>query len=609
MKLLDLIVEFSTKGFEAVKSAMATTEAVAQAADAAASQLTTTMGYKLAEAGKRATDSISGMVVEAKQIETAFAAGFRNVKPAVDELVTRMQGFKLAAAATDEAMRRSLVLTQGQIKDLTFQLVAARSAYQSMLHGGAGSDMVKTQIDKVKDLAAAIRIARDRAAEMNKGLTGGGLTGALAEAERGLVKLRAAMPRSWAESFGNLNVMLGELTKGINAVGVHAQRAFTVATASLTGFVVAGLRGTSMGELLSDRMQQLSRQIASLFVPEMLKAVNVIEQAVLWFQRLDGEQQRNIKSWVLGGVAALGVMSIMPKVFTAIMTVVGGIQVLTAAIAEAGVAAGIASGGLVPLIGAIVTLGAGLATMGFATEKGRELFGKLKRAVEPIIKSLWEIAQVVGQALEPILDEVVATIAEIAAGAGDVLQEWLPIIKEVVVAVADLLLPVLRVALNLWKAEAQTIQFLLKAIAVVIKEIAEFLSFLISPMQRIAESSTAWANQVKQLIQDYETLARILVFAGGVAAGIAGNIAISRFLRGQQQRVTDETNRRRTPTTELQPAGGQFEAITEAWRRLQSAVQRTDVDHARVTAENTGRVADATERMATEMGRLQPGMA
>src|SRR5262245_3777637 len=60
-----------------------------------------------------------------------------------------------------------------------------------------------------------------------------------------------------------------ELEKAQTRVGI----AYAVSTASLLGWVRAGIAGTTIGERLSWQQRMLSQQIASLFVPWIEKAI------------------------------------------------------------------------------------------------------------------------------------------------------------------------------------------------------------------------------------------------------------------------------------------------------------------------------------------------
>jgi hypothetical protein len=187
----------------------------------------------------------------------------------------------------------------------------------------------------------------------------------------------------------------------MDAVGRKSAIAFAAATATLGGFVRAGVAGTTMGELLSLRMEMLSRQIGSLFVPELQAASDAIGRAVDWFRALSGEQQRNIARWIEGGLAALATATILPKVFAGITLVVTGLKSLTAA----WLGVGAATGGLLPLLGAVLS---GLAALTVGSEAGRKGFMGLFDVVRPLLVAIGRIIGELADGLRPVMAELVA---------------------------------------------------------------------------------------------------------------------------------------------------------------------------------------------------------
>lgn len=67
--------------------------------------------------------------------------------------------------------------------------------------------------------------------------------------------------------------------------------AMKYATASVTAFAAAGLVGTYEGEQLTYQFQQLSRQIAAVFLPVIQSVTNWISKLVSWFRSLSAESQ------------------------------------------------------------------------------------------------------------------------------------------------------------------------------------------------------------------------------------------------------------------------------------------------------------------------------
>src|SRR5262249_20059670 len=59
--------------------------------------------------------------------------------------------------------------------------------------------------------------------------------------------------------------------------------AYAVTTASMLGWVRAGIQATTIGERLSWQQRMLSQQIASLFVPWIEKAIDALSRLTEWF--------------------------------------------------------------------------------------------------------------------------------------------------------------------------------------------------------------------------------------------------------------------------------------------------------------------------------------
>src|SRR5262249_54441383 len=146
-----------------------------------------------------------------------------------------------------------------------------------------------------------------------------------------------------------------------------------VTTASMLGWVRAGIQATTIGERLSWQQRMLSQQIASLFVPWIEKAIDALSRLTEWFRKLSGEQQESIRWWVAGTIGLLGMLTVVPK--------------LTAAFQ------GLHSTLLVTMrTNPALALAAGMAALLVQTEEGRtslaEFGNTLANVFEPIAKLL-----------------------------------------------------------------------------------------------------------------------------------------------------------------------------------------------------------------------------
>jgi hypothetical protein len=96
--------------------------------------------------------------------------------------------------------------------------------------------------------------------------------------------------------------------------------AYAAASAGLLGWVKAGLSGTTAGEMLAFQQNQLSQQIASIFLPVVQKYTEGLTRLVEWFRHLSGSQQEQIRNWSLFTVGLLGSVTIIPRLTAAFGT-------------------------------------------------------------------------------------------------------------------------------------------------------------------------------------------------------------------------------------------------------------------------------------------------
>jgi hypothetical protein len=181
-------------------------------------------------------------------------------------------------------------------------------------------------------------------------------------------KLREAMgpeqfdrARAAAERYG---ASLNGLAQGSRLLTVG----LAGASAGLVGFARAGLQGTVQGEQLRLRMQLLSQQVASVFLPTLDKLSAGLDTLTAKFRAMDGAQQAQVRRW---GEAALAA--------GATAKAVGHIHPL----------AGLAAGGITALF--------------VGTEKGRQSLQRMMEAAEPLAQKLAELAG-------PVMDKMTQSI-------------------------------------------------------------------------------------------------------------------------------------------------------------------------------------------------------
>lgn len=115
-------------------------------------------------------------------------------------------------------------------------------------------------------------------------------------------------------------------------------RAFLISSASVLGFVRAGLQGTYEGERLSLAFQRLNQQLAAIFLPVIKAVTDGLQRMTAWFRSLSGAQQDMIMKTVGWTLALLGVAVVLTKIMVIanpIVLALGAIALAIAKIVEA----------------------------------------------------------------------------------------------------------------------------------------------------------------------------------------------------------------------------------------------------------------------------------
>lgn len=285
---------------------------------------------------------------------------------------------------------------------------------------------------------------------------------------------------------------------GMEKVATAAVYSWGIASASIAGFVRAGLSGTAMAAQLSFQMNALSRNIAGLFAPEIQRAINLVRSLVEWFRGLTDEQRSNIVRWIEGATVAAGVAILLPRIVSGIQAVILGLRAL--AVAIAGVEASTGIGAILPLIGAAA---AAITALVIGTEAGRGALGKfwdvLKGIAEALGKIFAPIAAGIGAIVEKLTDafdaiagpllEALKGIAEafaplgeaiggLAASVGDVLAGAFKVVAEIVIAALNVMRPFISVLVQIASVVVNVVVVAFKGLALVLESIARMLAFI-----------------------------------------------------------------------------------------------------------------------------------
>jgi hypothetical protein len=362
----------------------------------------------------------------------------------------------------------------------------------------------------------------------------------------------------FSQGLSNVHNQLKAIESGARAVGDVGTKAFAAMSVALGGWLRAGFSATAQGNLLALQFTLLHREIASLFLPEIIKLTEALTRLVNWFHRLTGAQQDNIKRWIEGALVAAGVAIVLPKVIAGIAAMVAGVQTLTAALFGLGVA----SGGVLPAIGAIITAVTALA---IGTAVGRQGIGSFLETFRPAFTEASKAISQLTSDLAPLLRGMEIMGNVLAKELASSLRELIPLFSELTKELVPLLKLIVGFVAVTTVATIRGFTAALKELLPVLSSIARFFGVIIDKV-------------------------------GLLPKEIAPTVAIP---------DTSTTASRRDVT----PVGGQFEDVQATFRRLQSAALKLDAgekSEAQKQLEETRQQTQKLEEIKMAIFNLAP---
>ncbi len=233
---------------------------------------------------------------------------------------------------------------------------------------------------------------------------------------------------------------LRRLSRAFSSIGMYAHIGFGMATAAITKFVTTA--DPERFEDFKGVWAQISVQIGSIFIPILEKVNQTLNKVLNWFRQLTQEQKANILRWVQIGVLALGGISAFLLAAAAITKITYAVQVLTTSL-------GIASGGILPIIGLLAGLAVAMLTVDGAfgnASEGASGIGSIFNSLKPILESLQSlfttVMDIVGEAvlkLLPVFQGLIETIAPIISGIVSIVSSLLVGLKPIFTFVIELI--------------------------------------------------------------------------------------------------------------------------------------------------------------------------
>lgn len=380
---------------------------------AGAQQTVDVLGKRLTDAAGRAAGLVSALT--SGQYER-FAEALHGVKQQANFAEGLMQARERVLALQDsldparfDEFRGRLQLLNNAFKSGTSTAAAAqdlRNLEQSL----GFAEKAQAAAQAIENLKAAVASGEygKHAAEMAR----------IAKESEGIQK--GARYQELLAQFGQFGAVVrvaqGEFQKLADKINASKIALFAV-TGSLMGFIHAGLQSTAEGAVLATQFQYISREIASIFLPTIQRVIGALQTVFNWFRSLTGAQQDSIRRWVEAAAVMVVVANLLPRIaglfvstlipaFTAFKTIV------VAGSAQIGTALAAATGGLLPLIGVLVTAFAGLLA---GTRAGRSVLENLADAFAPLARAVASLFGTLGNLLGPMLEGFVMALTPIVS--------------------------------------------------------------------------------------------------------------------------------------------------------------------------------------------------
>lgn len=142
------------------------------------------------------------------------------------------------------------------------------------------------------------------------------------DVERGLDQIKKGLDKVDAKAKTTFAKFSDSAKAAFEKVHRAATWAFAGASAAILHFVRAGLQGTTEGERMAHMFQLLSREIAAIFLPAIRFVTDKVQQLTSWFRSLTRQQQEQISKWAMVTLGVLALLVALPKLIAVISALI-----------------------------------------------------------------------------------------------------------------------------------------------------------------------------------------------------------------------------------------------------------------------------------------------
>jgi hypothetical protein len=216
----------------------------------------------------------------------------------------------------------------------------------------------------------------------------------------------------------DLQGLLGEISKHLNnqknasLFSGLANGAATLAGSMrsllgpIEGYTRAGISASYYGDILNIQFAEISRQVASLFVPQIEMAIGAIQSIVTWLRNLTGSQQEGLRNLVLFAAGFTAILTVGARVISVFNTIRTAIMGISAAIYANPI--GIAIGAIALVVAGVVSLftrwDSVLEQIGDTASKIGKIFGKVFGAISNSISNYLKKIEEANKAYDEKMD-------------------------------------------------------------------------------------------------------------------------------------------------------------------------------------------------------------
>ncbi|HEX5272709.1 MAG TPA: hypothetical protein VFW33_19565 [Gemmataceae bacterium] len=398
----DLVVQFSPAGLEVVQSAMGKVAASAGATAQFVTGASAGMSQAAAQWGASWQATAASVAGAAQK---GFGAAGAAAGKAAKDVEGAAGGMQSAAEHWRESWKQAAELMAEQVRRAAEK--AAGSATKAGQSGAAAAKVVSAAF-----AGTHLPTAQFDGAAYNKSILvvaeGVKTLGERAKLAGSVLAKAFAEPKAPMKEFSEASAYLGpKLTAGLVQAGRAASSlatGFGAAAGALNplvmgvgGLVIAGVHASAAGQVLGIQLEELSRQIASVFAPTIYAVMNRLADLTRWFRSLTADQQASIRTWSLTAAGIVAVSVVAPKL-------IAGFAAMRVAVLAFGTAMkiAVAANPWLLLAGVVAGVVVSMYSLGDVTKT----FAAIATAVNEPFQTLLGILKDVGTELRELVESV-----------------------------------------------------------------------------------------------------------------------------------------------------------------------------------------------------------